>query len=335
MNFNVKPYNAWCLITNPDSTNDTEPIPNMITIGPTTQIDINTQAPNQGDYYYNGEDVNNNKNWTCKKYPDVIITYKSDSNYYLSSRIKVGENIQIKSGLIIPGNNFKNLKNLIKHCRPICIGGKKYKNGIPPNITHIKGSHSLMFWFKIKKELFDPSKESLSFDYPLVYFSNSNITPNYNLSNSLGFFITPINNTMKLKQNGIEISTIYNLPYDKWVCVTSVVNNKTIDIYINGRLLKTSVPSTLSNYNNLFLKWGPFPGDLAFVEVNNDLDELNAQSVYKNFKYYYGIIDKYKNHTDKKILLNTPFFKSPFKPLTHWDMLKGNTSNRTYNNVCY
>ena len=193
-----------------------------------------------------------------------------------------------------------------------------------------------MFWFKIKKELFNPSdNESLSNDYPLVYFSNSNITPNYNLSNSLGFFIKPINNTMTLKQDGTDISNIYNLPYDKWVCVTSVFNNNTIDIYINGRLLKTSVASTLSNYNSLPLKWGPYPGDLAFVEINNDLDELNAQSIYENYKYYYGIIDKYENRSDKKILLNTKFFKSSFKPDTLWNNIKGDVGNRTYNSVCY
>ena len=225
-------------------------------------------------------------------------------------------------------------------CNPICIRGKQFTNGIPQNITHIEGSYSLMFWFKIKKELFNPSDEPLNLDYPLVYFSDSNIIPTQGSNTPfLGFFIKPINNTMSLQdgnsQDDNPISNIYNLPYDKWVCVTSVFNNNTIDIYINGRLLKTSVVPTLSNYNILNLKWGPYPGDLAFVEINNDLDELNAQSVYKNYKYYYGIIDKYENSIDKNILLNTPFLKSQFKQPTQWNIFKGDTGSRTYNSVCY
>ena len=322
MNFNVTPYKAWCLLSNSDSN---PPIPYMITIDKNTKMG-KADGPPDNEQLGNYILTSNKNNILTYKYKRHIITYQTkiwslDGNQFaLTSRPN------------IPGRKMPGLSA----CKPICIRGKKFTNGIPQNITHIEGSYSLMFWFKINKELFnDINGEFLSYDYPLVYFSNSNITPNYNLSNSLGFFIKPINNTMTLKQDGRDKSTIFNLPYDKWVCVTSVFNNNTIDIYINGRLLKTSVATTLSNYNILNLKWGPYPGDLAFVEINNDLDELNAQSVYENYKYYYGIIDKYENRSNKKILLNTPFFKSPFKPLTHWDMLKGHTGSRSYNSVCY
>ena len=214
-------------------------------------------------------------------------------------------------------------------CKNICVKNKTLKKGIPNDLTHINGNYSLMFWFKIKKELF--KGVNLNEPRPLLYFSGEE----YSNNNIFGFFIIPYNNTMNIKVNDKTISYINNLPYDKWTCVTASISDKVIDIYINGRLLKTNMFYLNPLLSKKNLKWGPYPGELAFVEINNDPNELNAKSIYSNYKYYYNIINNYENTINNNDLFKNPFLNKNYKPLTLWDRIVGNNGNRVYNSICY
>ena len=304
----LKPYNAWCMNKSIDN------IPNYITVPSDNNIyNYNCQSNNY---------VSDNNNDTISK----------DDSEYIS-----------EEGSSIDVNIPQQLTNKIK-CQDLCIYGKNGYTNIPTRITTLDNSnHYVMFWFKINKTSnldnypFSKNDNKLSYEYPLIYFSKNNIIPNINKCNSFGFYIKPINNTLIVrKDGGSPLTTIYNLPYGKWICLTYLKSASSIDIYINGKLLKT-IAINKNDYDDTFnktIRWGPYPGDLAFLEINKDPNDLNPRSILDYYKYYNNLIIKYNKVKYDNITSSIKSINFPFRNTTEWSkMFKRGKSNS--NLVCY
>ena len=74
--------------------------------------------------------------------------------------------------------------------------------------------------------------------------------------------------TSTTSPDSVESCDIHNIPLQKWVCVCYVLNNRSVDIYINGKLERTCVlkglPLALNNKEKLrFSVSGGFYGKLG------------------------------------------------------------------------
>jgi len=327
----LEPYNAWC--SNAAVTSN--PIPDYLTyesktyIYDTSTTDWKLPNPNLNNSVIikqsNGKYMLSKTITPTISNPNLIyesktyIYHTSTTDWKLPSPNPNNSVIKQLSNRKYMLNKNITLKLPIKtsiknKCKELCIYDKKGYKSIPSTITNLSNQrHYTMFWFKINKipsgtnNPFDSnSTTSLSLDYPLIYFARNIIIPNYDKNDSFGFYIKPINNSLTVKKDNEVISRINNLPYGEWTCLSYLKSNSSIDIYINGKLLKT-IPIDNNNYNNIFtkpLRWGPYPGNLAFLELNKDPDELNPQSILDSYKYYKNLINNYKNDIDNKIAID-------------------------------
>ena len=186
----------------------------------------------------------------------------------------------------------------------ICIRGKKSKlKMIPGNKLgpRIGNTYTLMFWVKIKTLNFVKDVDT-DFKYPLVALSDNG---DFDSKMFPGFFIKPINNTLTVKMSdgdgrGKE-SEVYNFPYDKWTCISTYVTKDYIEIYIDGKLLKTSEFNSLTIIpENLDMYIGRYPGLLAFLSVNIN-PHFGSDGIYKEYLYYKNIIDIYEQSKYKDV----------------------------------
>ena len=185
----------------------------------------------------------------------------------------------------------------------ICIQGKKIsKNFIKNENLHIKDDYLLMFWVKLdsgKIAKYIKANEhdtSVIKKTPIVQYSNS-------VENKVGTNFHPkfemdiMNNEMSVYV-GTDVSAkskLYNLPYDEWFCITSLVTNDHMDIYINGKLVKIIEYSKdlLSFNKNNKMTIGPYPGYIAYLQVNNDSSYFNPANVYEEYLVYKSLIKRY------------------------------------------
>ena len=311
----LNPYDAWCGKQDPNA------LPSYVEY-------------DEKIYTYNCSQIEPDVNTRTYKNNEDSISYHTNNKKWFDGTTEID-----KDHIKIP----EDLK--LSKCQDLCIYDKSGYTEIPSDITNIgDANHSLMFWFKINKNNSNSSKSSnypfsnnneLGLDYPLIYFSDSDITPNFNKCNAFGFYIKPINNTMSVVKDGKQLTSIYNLPYDTWTCVSYIKNSNSIEVYINGKLLKTiSIDGT--DYIKVFqsrLKWGPYPGKLAFVETNKDLDDLNSQSVFESYKYYRSLINKYETSRDNELLGKIQLQSFPFRKTSEWKKMFASGGNS--NLVCY
>lgn len=105
--------------------------------------------------------------------------------------------------------------------------------------------------------------------------------------------------------NGSVIQTlkVENIEMDKWFNITLVMDNLSISIYKNGKLLITNikdkdiVPPYQYNLNiltekNVLTKYG-FPGKLSYLIYYSYI--LEPEYIYKMYNYYKYYIDKYES----------------------------------------
>lgn len=97
----------------------------------------------------------------------------------------------------------------------------------------------------------------------------------------------PFTNALKLvtstTNNGQQSCDIQNIPFNKWVNVTYVLNNRTVDVYINGKLERSCVLEGLPLIKNtMYIKvaaQGGFYGKIGrtqyFTKALNPNDVLN------------------------------------------------------------
>lgn len=100
-------------------------------------------------------------------------------------------------------------------------------------------------------------------------------------NNILINFTTKVNNT-----KAIEGHRIYNVPIGKWfqITITSILNN--VEIYLNGKLIKSIVLQGIpyQNNGNLYLGYGGgFSGEVSKIRYLNSA--LEAQQIDKLYNY--------------------------------------------------
>lgn len=210
---------------------------------------------------------------------------------------------EIKNTFFLEMLQFKSPYNAWDENSKICIRGKKNKvHKIPSDKLgpRISDSYTLMFWVKINTNKFENNINS-DLNYPLVALTNNNT---FNMCSDggknmfPGFFIKPINNTLVVQMSddtNCHESEVYNFPYDEWTCVTTYVTKNYIEIFINGKLLKTSELDSLNiiSPENLDMYIGRYPGLLAFLSININ-PYYNSNEIYKEYLYYKNIIDIYE-----------------------------------------
>lgn len=97
-----------------------------------------------------------------------------------------------------------------------------------------------------------------------------------------------------------------NVPLNKWTNVMMVVQNQTMDIYIDGRLEKSLSlfhPPREEQGGNLYItNDGGFPGLLSYVQYYDR--SLSPHDVMKAHKYYKSDVDKFIDNLEKQALLH-------------------------------
>jgi hypothetical protein len=127
---------------------------------------------------------------------------------------------------------------------------------------------------------------------------------------SPGFWFLPEQNKMLCtistyngpKQN--ENTIINNIPLNKWTNVMMVVQNRVMDIYINGKLEKSksllNQPREEKGGNLYITNNGGFPGFLSYVQYYDK--SLAPHGVMKAYNYYKKDITKFINKLEKNAL---------------------------------
>lgn len=143
-----------------------------------------------------------------------------------------------------------------------------------------------------------------------------------------GFWLTPVMNNMVIVfQNGsyVERLEITNVPFNKWVNYSVVVEAKSVSIYINGlldRTLNLYQNITIMNGYNLYLtsdmnastnkQQSGFAGSIAQLIYYNYA--LTQYDINKSYNYYKKIIDDYQNkvvseykYTTSELITNSDY----------------------------
>ena len=92
-------------------------------------------------------------------------------------------------------------------------------------------------------------------------------------------------------EDGMEYCDVKNVPLQKWVHVGYVLNNRTVDIYINGKLERSCVLKGVPRLNN-----GP-----VHVSASNGSDQSGFYGKLSKFVYYPRALmpdELYKIYTD-------------------------------------
>lgn len=131
-----------------------------------------------------------------------------------------------------------------------------------------------------------------------------------------GFWFWPEQNKMWVVMSTIgsqapeygEGIILDNVPLNKWTNITLVVQNRTMDLYVDGGLERTLTlfRSPKTHNGNLYItNDGGFPGKLAYVQYYNKV--LDPEGVRKAYNYYKKNITK---HIEK---LQSEQLKHPFQ----------------------
>ena len=109
-----------------------------------------------------------------------------------------------------------------------------------------------------------------------------------------GIYLAPQENKMNVSvttsdgaNNSIEL---YDIPLDTWFCLTIVLENKSLDCYINGKLEQTITLTGYPQTNNGNLYRTPFFGKMRYLRYVNVA--LTPDSVYKKYKIENNAIKK-------------------------------------------
>jgi hypothetical protein len=109
-----------------------------------------------------------------------------------------------------------------------------------------------------------------------------------------GIYLAPQENKMNISvttsdggNNSIEL---YDIPLDTWFCVTIVLENKSLDCYIDGKLEQTITLTGYPQSNNGNLYRTPFFGKMRYLRYNNVA--LNPDAVFKRYEKERNAINK-------------------------------------------
>ena len=99
----------------------------------------------------------------------------------------------------------------------------------------------------------------------------------------------------------LHTCSVKNIKMQKWVHVVTVVNNRTLDIYVDGKLVRTCVLPGVAKVNNTapvqITPNGGFSGQTAkFMYFDGPTNPQEAYNIYKDgfSSGYFNIFDEYK-----------------------------------------
>jgi hypothetical protein len=121
-------------------------------------------------------------------------------------------------------------------------------------------TQSLSTWIYVKNWDYNVGK------YKNIIWKTDTSTPNTgNPSHTPSLWLYPLTNNLKVitsveTQEGVESCDINNIPLMKWVHIVYVLNNRTVDVYINGKLERScalkGIPKALDTSKNFFVTYG-------------------------------------------------------------------------------
>ena len=118
-------------------------------------------------------------------------------------------------------------------------------------------------------------------------------TPNNSSARAPGLWLYPNTNALHARINTFaavnEGCDIKNIPLQKWVCIAYILNNRTVDIYINGKLERSCVLRGVPKLNNapIYLcENGGFFGKISNVKYfRYALQPDKVHSIYSSGPY--------------------------------------------------
>ena len=112
-----------------------------------------------------------------------------------------------------------------------------------------------------------------------------------------GIYLAPQENKMNItvstSNGGNNSIEIYDIPIDMWFCTTIVLEGRSLDCYINGKLERTITLSGEPQDNQGNLYKTSFFGKMCFIRYSDAA--LNPDTVFKKYKAEKMVIDKSKN----------------------------------------
>ena len=178
--------------------------------------------------------------------------------------------------------------------------------------------------FKKQSITIPNSEDGLSFTYSFwIYIADWNYNfgkfkniiskGNDNVGYSPGIWLYPNTNSLHARiatfADPNEGCDIQNIPLQKWCCITYVLNTRTVDIYINGKLERSCVLKGVPHVNNSPLKVcqnGGFYGQISRLQyfakaINpNKIKQIYREGPFGSTKY------KIKFFQDGKFVQSTP-----------------------------
>jgi len=215
-----------------------------------------------------------------------------------------------------------------------CLGNYKIINANRFLAPDSSGSFSYSYWININTIKKNEKSNNNWFDYrntdwKLIFYRGTEMSSDItNIDTQYpGFWLTPkLNNLVIVFQNNgskIERIEMINIPLNTWVNITTVVERKSVSIYINGQLdrtlnLEQTNPDTTKNNvyigeKNIKDKNVGFPGYLAQLTYFNY--PLTPEIVYQGYTYSKKIIDNYENknknnYTTSQLITNSDYLST-------------------------
>lgn len=159
---------------------------------------------------------------------------------------------------------------------PINAFGSDIENNHPQLPSANQGlAYTYSFWIYIADWQYNFGKTKVVF----VKGNNTNQSP--------GVYLYPNKNSMAVRlstfaePNG-EGCDVDNIPLQKWVHIGIVLDNRTVDIYVDGRLVRSCVMRGVPKLNNSPLQFGTgggFYGQLSRMQYFNRA--LNANDMHE------------------------------------------------------
>ena len=215
-----------------------------------------------------------------------------------------------------------------------CLGNYKIINANRLLPSDSSGSFSYSYWININTIKKNEKNNDNWFDYrkndwKLIFYRGTEMSSDItNISTQYpGFWLTPkLNNLVIVFQNNgnpIERIEMINIPLNTWVNIATVVERKSVSVYINGLLdrtlnLEQSTPDITKNNiyvgeKNIINKNIGFPGSLAQLTYFNY--PLTPDLIYKGYTYNKKIIDNYEdkiknNYITSQLITNSDYLST-------------------------
>jgi len=120
---------------------------------------------------------------------------------------------------------------------------------------------SLSTWIYVKDYQYNYGK------YKSIVWKGDNSTDSSVARHSPSIWLYPLTNNLKIltsteSSEGVESCDINNIPLMKWVHIVYVLNNRTVDIYINGKLERSCALKGIPKLqtDNVYVTGGTPPG---------------------------------------------------------------------------